>query len=93
LKPPLIPYEENYVPIPISNMCSVSGIVFQVKECIFLIRKIQIKLRCTLETCLKIASFDERKQLVEVELLTFISILTIRFTTFTKIIENKITAL
>jgi hypothetical protein len=60
-------------------MCSVSVIVFQVKECIFLIRKMQIKLRCTLETCLKmlkIASY-ERKNLVEVELLTLISILTI----------------
>ncbi len=57
-------------------MCSVSGIVFQVEECIFLIRKIQIKLRCTLETSLKIASY-EWKQLVGVELLTFISILTI----------------
>jgi len=60
-------------------MCSVSVIVFQVKECIFLIRKMQIKLRCTLEICLKmvkIASY-ERKKLVEVELLTLISILTI----------------
>jgi hypothetical protein len=39
------------VPIPNSNMCSVSVIVFQVKECIFLIRKffkkLQIKLQRT----------------------------------------------
>jgi hypothetical protein len=64
-------------------MCSVSGIVFKVKECIFLIvsiqKKLQIKLQCKLETCLKmlkIASY-ERKKLVEVEPLTFIAILTI----------------
>jgi len=41
--------------------------------------KLQIKLQCKLQTCLKmlkIASY-ERKKLVEVEPLTFISILTI----------------
>jgi hypothetical protein len=60
-------------------MYSVSAIVFKVKECIFRIRKIQIKLQCKLENCLKmlkIASY-ERKKSVEVEPITFISILTI----------------
>jgi hypothetical protein len=41
---------------------------------------------------LKIASY-ERKKLVEVEPFTFIAILTISFNTFTKMIENRITAL
>ncbi len=99
-KPPLIPWEENYVLIPNSNLYSICAVVFKVKKCIFKIRKIQkkianLKLSSTLETYLKMlkTACYQRKTFVEVEPLTFISILTIWFNTFTKIIENRITAL
>jgi hypothetical protein len=43
-KPPLRPWEENYVLIPNSNLCSICAVVFKVKECILKIRKIQKKI-------------------------------------------------